>query len=131
MFIIRMGKDNINTYFPDLIKEIEDLDYKIIWMCDPMHGNTKIKDGIKFRNFDDIYSELSSFIKICHSEGINPGGLHLEITSDDVTECVGGMIDVCEEDLKRRYTSKVDPRLNASQSLELIYRVSEKLKLNV
>ena len=131
MFIIRMGKDNINTYFPDLIKEIEGLDYKIIWMCDPMHGNTKIKDGIKFRNFDDIYSELSSFIKICHSEGINPGGLHLEITSDDVTECVGGMIDVCEEDLKRRYTSKVDPRLNASQSLELIYRVSEKLKLNV
>lgn len=128
IFIIRMGKDNIGIFLPKLIRGVQNLGYNIIWMCDPMHGNTKSKNGLKFRNFDDIYNEVSSFIDICHYESVIPGGIHLEITSDDVTECIGGLVDINLEDLQKKYESKVDPRLNASQSLEIISKISKKIK---
>jgi len=128
IFIIRMGKDNIRIFLPKLIRGVQNLGYNIIWMCDPMHGNTKSKNGLKFRNFDDIYDEVSSFIDICHCESVIPGGIHLEITSDDVTECIGGLVNINLEDLQKKYESKVDPRLNASQSLEIISKISKKIK---
>jgi 3-deoxy-7-phosphoheptulonate synthase len=127
MIIVRMGRENISTNLPQLIERIKKLGKNVIWMCDPMHGNTKSNGFQKFRHFDDILCELEEFIDICESQKVFFGGVHLEITSDDVTECLGGIDDIKEHDLEKNYQSKVDPRLNASQSLEIIIRMSQKL----
>ena len=114
---------------PQIIREVSKTDYKVVWACDPMHGNTiKSNTGYKTRPLTNIISEIEQFFKIHRSEGTYPGGIHLEMTGQDVTECIGGIREVTEDDLKSRYHTYCDPRLNASQSLELAFILSDFLK---
>ena len=100
-----------------------------MWACDPMHGNTiKASSGYKTRPLVNIISEIQQFFKIHRDEGTYPGGIHLEMTGQDVTECIGGIKEITEDDLKSRYHTYCDPRLNASQSLELAFLLSDFLK---
>lgn len=119
MIICRMGVDRILTDLAPLIEEISRLNINVIWCCDPMHGNTKLINGHKTRYFDDIQTEIELFFQICRNYQIIPGGIHLELTSEDVTECLGGFIPVSDVDIHKNYKSKVDPRLNASQAVEI------------
>ncbi|MGZ8407596.1 MAG: 3-deoxy-7-phosphoheptulonate synthase, partial [Caulobacteraceae bacterium] len=101
----------------------------VVWSTDPMHGNTlKAANGYKTRPFDRILGEVRSFIEIARAEGVHPGGVHLEMTGQNVTECVGGARALTEQDLTGRYHTHCDPRLNADQALELSFLVAEKLK---
>ena len=101
----------------------------VVWTCDPMHGNTiKSNTGFKTRPLKDIISEIQQFFQIHRGEGTYPGGVHLEMTGQDVTECMGGLQEITDEDLKNRYHTYCDPRLNASQSLELAFLLSDFLK---
>ena len=127
--ICRMGSDKISLYLPNIIKKIKDTDFNVVWACDPMHGNTiKASTGYKTRPLSNIISEIEQFFKIHRNEGTYPGGIHLEMTGQDVTECIGGLKEVTEDDLKSRYHTFCDPRLNASQSLELAFLLSDFLK---
>ncbi len=100
----------------------------MVWVCDPMHGNTfTAEGGQKTRRFDDILGELQSFFRIHRSVGTWPGGVHVELTGDDVTECLGGVEDIAEDQLHQRYTTTCDPRLNGRQSLDLAFRIAELL----
>lgn len=127
--ITRYGKDEIHKYLPQLIKEVKKSGQNVIWSCDPMHGNTvKSSSGYKTRPFDDIFSEVRQFFDIHNGEGSIAGGLHIEMTGKNVTECTGGVYHVSDEDLGDRYHTHCDPRLNASQALELAFEVSEMLK---
>ena len=127
--ICRMGADKISSILPQIIREVSKTDYKVVWACDPMHGNTiKSNTGYKTRPLTNIISEIEQFFKIHRSEGTYPGGIHLEMTGQDVTECIGGIREVTEDDLKSRYHTYCDPRLNASQSLELAFILSDFLK---
>ena len=126
--ISRMGKDNIGNVLPSLVKNIDQEGKKVVWSCDPMHGNTfKAQTGYKTRAFDNIMSEVEQFFQIHRSEGTYAGGIHLEMTGQDVTECVGGAQEIKEENLGDRYHTHCDPRLNANQGLELAFRLSEEL----
>jgi 3-deoxy-7-phosphoheptulonate synthase len=101
----------------------------VIWSIDPMHGNTlKAGNGYKTRPFDRILSEVRTFIDVAEAEGVHPGGVHLEMTGQNVTECIGGAQAVTEDDLSNRYHTHCDPRLNADQALELAFLVAERLK---
>ncbi|MBL4807430.1 MAG: 3-deoxy-7-phosphoheptulonate synthase, partial [Rhodobacteraceae bacterium] len=101
---------------------------KVVWSCDPMHGNTiKSASGYKTRPFDRVLSEVQEFFQIHNSEGTYAGGVHFEMTGKDVTECIGGLRAVSDEDLSSRYHTSCDPRLNASQSLELAFLVAREL----
>jgi 3-deoxy-7-phosphoheptulonate synthase len=101
----------------------------VVWAIDPMHGNTlTAQTGYKTRPFDRILSEVKSFVEIAKSEGVHPGGVHLEMTGQNVTECVGGARALTEGDLADRYHTHCDPRLNGEQALELAFLVAEKLK---
>ena len=101
----------------------------VIWMSDPMHGNTKIHNGIKYRDYNEILSEFLRFLEICNLKHVYPGGVHLEITGEKVTECIGGNFDgINLHDLHLNYQSKVDPQLNALQSEEFASAISEFLK---
>ena len=101
----------------------------MVWSSDPMHGNTiKTESGVKTRKFDAILSEVSDFFGICRAEGASPGGVHFEMTGQDVTECLGGSDEVTEGDLESRYHTHCDPRLNASQALELAFIIADRLK---
>ena len=127
--ITRLGVDRVETVLPPLIRAVREAGHPVVWACDPMHGNGLVTaDGIKTRRFDDIMSELTSFFAVCRAEGAWPGGVHLEFTGDDVTECVGGAEPVSEHDLGIRYSSLVDPRLNARQSLDVAFQVAELLR---
>ena len=127
--ICRMGADKISSILPDIIRTIKKTDSKVVWACDPMHGNTiKASSGYKTRPLTNIISEIEQFFKIHRNEGTYPGGIHLEMTGQDVTECIGGLKEVTEDDLKSRYHTFCDPRLNASQSLELAFLLSDFLK---
>ena len=127
--ICRMGADKISSILPQIIREVSKTEYKVVWACDPMHGNTiKSNTGYKTRPLTNIISEIEQFFKIHRSEGTYPGGIHLEMTGQDVTECIGGIREVTEDDLKSRYHTYCDPRLNASQSLELAFILSDFLK---
>ena len=127
--ICRMGSDKISTFLPNIIKNVKKTDSKVVWACDPMHGNTiKASSGYKTRPLSNIISEIEQFFKIHRNEGTYPGGIHLEMTGQDVTECIGGLKEVTEDDLKSRYHTFCDPRLNASQSLELAFLLSDFLK---
>ncbi len=129
--ITRMGSDQIYKKLPSLIKKIKDSKKTIIWSCDPMHANTfKSKNGYKTRSFDKILNEIEAFFKVHHSENSFPGGIHLEMTGQDVTECIGGSQKIKEENLSDRYHTHCDPRLNASQGLDLAFKLSEFLKFN-
>ena len=127
--ICRMGHDNVSDKLPGIISKIKKESKVVVWACDPMHGNTiKASSGYKTRPLQNIISEIEQFFRIHKSEGTYPGGIHLEMTGQDVTECIGGIQEIKESDLKSRYHTYCDPRLNASQSLELSFLLSEFLK---
>ena len=127
--ICRMGSDKVASKLPSVISSIIKEGKKVVWACDPMHGNTiKASSGYKTRPLNNIISEIEQFFKIHRAEGTYPGGIHLEMTGQDVTECIGGLQEIKESDLKSRYHTYCDPRLNASQSLELAFLLSEFLK---
>ena len=126
--ISRMGAKQVAEALPPLIEAVRQGDHPVIWACDPMHGNTFASDnGIKTRHFEDICSEINSFFEIHHDLGTHPGGIHLELTGDNVTECLGGSSNLAPSDLAQRYETMCDPRLNATQSLDLAFRVAELL----
>ncbi|MBC8413540.1 MAG: 3-deoxy-7-phosphoheptulonate synthase class II [Nitrospira sp.] len=127
--ITRMGSDRIADRLPPLIKCISREGLKIVWSVDPMHGNTvQASNGLKTRSFDRILSEVRTFFEIHRAEGTYPGGLHCEMTGQNVTECIGGAQAITEQELMNKYMTRCDPRLNAVQSLELAFLVSEFLK---
>ncbi len=127
--ITRMGADNIHKKLPNLIKTIKNNNKHVIWSCDPMHANTfKSSNGFKTRSFDKILEEIEAFFTVHKNENSYPGGIHLEITGQDVTECIGGSQKIKEENLSDRYHTHCDPRLNASQGLDLAFKLSEFLK---
>ena len=127
--ICRMGAEQVSTKLPKIISSINKEGKIVVWACDPMHGNTvKASSGYKTRPLKNIISEIEQFFTIHRSEGSYPGGIHLEMTGQDVTECIGGIQEIKESDLKSRYHTYCDPRLNASQSLELAFLLSDFLK---
>ena len=127
--ICRMGAEKVLSKLPNIISKIEKEGKKVVWTCDPMHGNTiKASNGFKTRSLSNIFSEIEKFFQIHESEGSYPGGVHLEMTGQDVTECIGGIQEIKESDLSSRYHTYCDPRLNASQALELAFLLSEFLK---
>lgn len=130
-FITRMGKDKVRDALPPIIEAVTASEHKVAWICDPMHGNTySSSTGYKTRSFDDVVSELNGFFDVHEELGTWPGGVHFELTGDDVTECVGGAIDVSEAQLADRYETVCDPRLNRQQSLELAFLVADRLGAN-
>ncbi len=129
MLITRMGAEHIRNVLPGLIEAVKKADHKVIWVCDPMHGNTKeAASGHKTRLFDDVINEVKGFFEVHKAAGTHPGGIHIELTGDDVTECLGGIAGVSESDLPFRYETACDPRLNRVQSLELAFLVSDMLR---
>jgi 3-deoxy-7-phosphoheptulonate synthase len=127
--IVRMGADNWEKNLPPLIRAITREGRKVAWVCDPMHGNTiQSANGYKTRPFDNILAEVRGFFEVHRAEGTWPGGVHFEMTGQDVTECVGGAKAITEANLSSRYHTHCDPRLNAEQALELAFLVAEMLK---
>lgn len=127
--IVRMGADKVKDYYPKLLKAVKAEGRKVLWSCDPMHGNTfKASNDYKTRDFKNIVGEVKNFFDIHKSEGTIAGGIHLEMTGKDVTECVGGGQNIIEEDLGSRYHTHCDPRLNASQALELAFLIADNMK---
>ncbi|HZA89012.1 MAG TPA: 3-deoxy-7-phosphoheptulonate synthase class II [Solirubrobacterales bacterium] len=125
-FITRMGAGTVREVLPPLVERITELGSPVAWICDPMHGNTfETPSGHKTRRFDHVLDEVAGFFEVHRALGTHPGGIHVEFTPDDVTECVGGGHGIVEDDLDRRYESACDPRLNRSQSLDLAFLVSE------
>jgi 3-deoxy-7-phosphoheptulonate synthase len=123
--ITRFGTDKIGRFLPPLVKEIQREGFKVVWSCDPMHGNTYQNDfGQKSRNFGDILGELRKFFDVHHAEGSVAGGVHLELTGDSVTECTGGGRQLLDEHLGQNYQTTCDPRLNAEQSVELAFELA-------
>jgi len=127
--ITRFGVDAIDDHLPRLLRAVQEEGHPVVWMCDPMHGNTfTAEGGQKTRRFDDIIGELQSFFRIHREIGTWPGGVHVELTGDDVTECLGGFEDIVEGQLGQRYTTTCDPRLNGRQALDLAFRIAELLR---
>jgi 3-deoxy-7-phosphoheptulonate synthase len=127
--IARMGHDKVEAKLPALIRAVKRHGAKVVWSSDPMHGNTvKSASGYKTRPFDRILGEVKSFFAVHRAEGTHAGGVHFEMTGQDVTECIGGAKAVTEDSLADRYHTHCDPRLNASQSLELAFLIAEQLK---
>ena len=129
--IARFGAGLVGDHLPELINSVENEGFKVVWSCDPMHGNTiKSSSGYKTRPFESVLREVKEFFAIHNSEGSHPGGVHFEMTGKDVTECTGGIRAVSDEDLSDRYHTACDPRLNASQALELAFLVAEEISQN-
>ncbi len=129
ILITRIGAEGSFEKLRELFTMVKESGREVIWICDPMHGNTvKSTSGYKTRKFDAIFTEVQNFFRAHKAAGTWPGGLHLEMTGKDVTECTGGAINVQDEDLNQRYETPCDPRLNAAQSLELAYLVASELK---
>jgi 3-deoxy-7-phosphoheptulonate synthase len=129
MFITRMGAGNIREVLPKLVAAVQATDHPVLWVCDPMHGNTKeAASGHKTRLLDDVVDEVRGFFEVHKSLGTHPGGIHIELTGDDVTECLGGIGGVSETDLPFRYETACDPRLNRIQSLDLAFQVADMLR---
>lgn len=127
--IVRMGADKVEEGMPKLIQAIQREGKQVVWSSDPMHGNTvKASTGYKTRRVDDVLKEVQQFFQVHNAEGSYAGGVHFEMTGQNVTECVGGSFEVTEADLADRYHTHCDPRLNADQSLELAFMISETLK---
>ncbi|MEU8385564.1 class II 3-deoxy-7-phosphoheptulonate synthase [Streptosporangium sp. NPDC048865] len=125
-FITRMGASKIREHLPELVEKVTASGAQVAWICDPMHGNTfEAPSGHKTRRLDDVLNEVAGFFEVHRALGTHPGGVHIEFTGDDVTECVGGGTEIVEDDLARRYETACDPRLNRSQSLDLAFRVAE------
>jgi 3-deoxy-7-phosphoheptulonate synthase len=129
MFITRMGAGNIREVLPKLVAAVQKTDHPVLWVCDPMHGNTKeAASGHKTRLLDDVIDEVRGFFEVHKVSGTHPGGIHIELTGDDVTECLGGIGGVSETDLPFRYETACDPRLNRIQSLDLAFQVADMLR---
>jgi len=127
--IVRMGANKVGDHMPALIRAVEKEGLNVVWSCDPMHGNTiKSSNNYKTRPVDDILTEMKQFFQVHKAEGTVGGGVHLEMTGKNVTECIGGSFTVTEEDLSSRYHTHCDPRLNADQSLELAFLIADSLK---
>jgi 3-deoxy-7-phosphoheptulonate synthase len=128
-FVVRMGADELREKLPPLLAAAREGEHPAVWACDPMHANVfRTASGIKTRSFDEIMGEVVAFFAVCREQGAWPGGVHLEFTGEDVTECIGGSAAVLEEELTTRYESLCDPRLNARQSLDLAFRVAELMR---
>ena len=126
--IARFGAGSVGDHLPALIKAVQSEGSKVVWSCDPMHGNTiKSSSGYKTRPFDSVLREVREFFAIHNAEGSHPGGVHFEMTGQDVTECTGGLRAISDENLSDRYHTACDPRLNASQALELAFLVAEEI----
>ena len=127
--IARMGADKVRAGLPPLLKAVKASGAKVVWCCDPMHGNTiKASSGYKTRRVNDVMAEVQGFFDAHDEIGTYPGGVHFEMTGQDVTECIGGAQAITEEGLSDRYHTHCDPRLNASQSIELAFQIAERLK---
>lgn len=128
-FITRMGAGLVREKLPVLVETVKKSGANVLWVCDPMHGNTyEAPSGYKTRRFDDVLDEVRGFFEVHKALGTHPGGIHIELTGDDVTECVGGGEQISEADLANRYETACDPRLNHTQSLELAFLVAEMLR---
>ena len=126
--ISRMGAAQIAEALPPLVEAVRDAEHPVVWACDPMHGNTFTSStGRKTRHFDDICAEINAFFAVHRNAGTHPGGIHVELTGENVTECLGGSSELDHPDLEERYETVCDPRLNASQSLDLAFQVAELL----
>ncbi|HEV7416117.1 MAG TPA: 3-deoxy-7-phosphoheptulonate synthase class II [Tianweitania sediminis] len=126
--IARFGADKVGDHLPKLVRAVEKEGRKVVWSCDPMHGNTITAAGYKTRPFDRILKEVQSFFEVHRAEGTHPGGIHVEMTGNNVTECTGGARAIRDEELQDRYHTHCDPRLNADQAVELAFLVSDLLK---
>lgn len=127
--VARMGHDKVRSVLPPIIQAVEASGHKVIWQTDPMHGNTfTSSNGYKTRHFDKVLDEVQGFFEVHRALGTHPGGIHIEFTGENVTECLGGAEDITDIDLPGRYESACDPRLNTQQSLELSFLVAEMLK---
>jgi 3-deoxy-7-phosphoheptulonate synthase len=127
--IHRMGADKVQSKLPPLVEAVRTADHAVLWVCDPMHGNTEtLPQGIKTRRFDKIVDELEQSFELHRSLGSHLGGVHVELTGEDVTECIGGARGLAEVDLERAYKSRVDPRLNYEQALEMAMRIARHLR---
>jgi 3-deoxy-7-phosphoheptulonate synthase len=125
----RFGADRIEARLPRLMAATRREGRSVVWSIDPMHGNTlKAANGYKTRPFDRVLTEVTRFLDVAHAEGVHPGGVHLEMTGQNVTECVGGARALTEADLSHRYHTHCDPRLNADQALELSFLIAEALR---
>jgi len=129
--ISRMGADKVEDELRPLLRAVHDAGHPVVWACDPMHGNTfSTPSGRKTRHLDTIIGEIAGFVRAHKAEGTWPGGIHIELTGDDVTECLGGADDLGNDDLDDRYETVCDPRLNGRQSLDLAFRVAELIRAN-
>ena len=127
--ISRMGADKVETCLRPLLRAVRDAGHPVVWACDPMHANTFTSvGGLKTRHFDDIIREIAGFVNAHRAEGTWPGGIHVELTGDNVTECLGGADDLTDADLDTRYQTVCDPRLNGRQSLDLAFAVAELIR---
>ncbi len=129
MLVARMGAGRVAGALPVLLRAVRGAGHQVVWTCDPMHGNTFTSPGgRKTRHFDHVLAEIGEFFTVCRAEGVWPGGVHVELTGDNVTECLGGAEEIIEDHLELRYTTTCDPRLNGRQSLDLAFRVAELLR---
>ena len=127
--ICRFGAEDVEAHLPRIIRKVRAEGRQVVWSCDPMHGNTiKASSGYKTRPFDRVLGEVTSFFDVCQAEGAYPGGVHIEMTGQNVTECIGGAKMVKEADLSHRYHTHCDPRLNSDQALELAFLIAERMK---
>jgi len=127
--ISRMGADKVEDSLRPLLRAVKDADQPVVWACDPMHANTfTAPNGRKTRHFEDVVAEIAGFVRANKAEGTWPGGIHIELTGEDVTECTGGTDDLTQDDLDDRYETICDPRLNGRQSLDLAFRVAELIR---
>ena len=127
--IVRMGADKVEAHFPRLLRKVKEEGRQVLWSSDPMHGNTiKASSGYKTRDFAQILSEVRQFFAVHQAEGTYAGGIHIEMTGQNVTECIGGSRPITEDGLSDRYHTHCDPRMNADQSLELAFMIAETLK---
>ena len=127
--VSRLGNNKVRDLLPPIIEKVQATGHQVIWQCDPMHGNThESSTGYKTRHFDRIVDEVQGFFEVHRALGSHPGGMHVEITGENVTECLGGAQDISDSDLAGRYETACDPRLNTQQSLELAFLVAEMLR---
>ncbi len=125
-----MGSAKVRDALPSIVQKVDASGIPVVWVCDPMHGNTReAASGHKTRQFDDVVTEVEGFFEVHRNLGTIPGGIHIELTGDDVTECVGGTGGVLEGNLGDRYETACDPRLNREQSLELAFLVADMLMM--
>lgn len=127
--ISRMGAGDVAKKLPPLLRAVQQSGANVVWSCDPMHGNTVTSDsGVKTRRFNDVLGEVQGFFDACRNAGVHPGGMHVEMTGQQVTECTGGQHDLTDADLALCYQTHCDPRLNANQALEMAFLIAEKIK---